>query len=114
MRKGFTLLEVLVAVAIVMILVGASFVYYRNADKKGIQSQLITIATAMQEYEKDNGGTYPISNFSSFLQDTTRFPVPLDPSDYSVSETTSTVTITYVRNASVQYAFTKSQMGVNP
>ena len=66
-RAGFTLLEVLVVVAILVILAGVGVVattrYLENARKSQAQLQCRSLASACETYYLDprSGGTYPAS-----------------------------------------------------
>ncbi len=64
-RNGFTLIELLVAIAIVAVIAAILFPVFATVRERGrrtvCQSNLKQIATAMQQYVQDNGGTYPAS-----------------------------------------------------
>ncbi len=64
MRKGFTLLELLIVIAIIGILASLATVSYSSAQKKARDSQrqadLKAIQNAMEQYYADNDGSYPV------------------------------------------------------
>lgn len=62
-RKGFTLIEILVVLAIMGILATLTFAVFSRVRERGnnavCQSNLKQIALAMHQYVQDNDGTYP-------------------------------------------------------
>jgi prepilin-type N-terminal cleavage/methylation domain-containing protein len=66
-RKGFTLIELMVVIAIIIILAAIAIPNYLNmtarAKKSRVQSDMATIATALETYKTD-WGQYPASGTS--------------------------------------------------
>ncbi len=93
--RGFTLLELLIVIAIVGILVSIGVVSYSSAQKKARDSRRTSdvkaIQNAWEQYYADNSGTYP----ASCTVDASYLPagLPTDPKTgdaYSVSCTDTT------------------------
>jgi prepilin-type N-terminal cleavage/methylation domain-containing protein len=67
-RKGFTLIELMVVIAIIIILAAIAIPNYLNmtarAKKSRVQSDMASIATALETYKTD-WGTYPVVAKSS-------------------------------------------------
>lgn len=63
MKKGFTLMELLIVIAIIGILVSVSTVSYSSAQKKGRDARrhtdLKAIQNAWEQYYADNSASYP-------------------------------------------------------
>jgi len=80
-RRGFTLLELLIVIAIIGILVAMGTVSYSTAQKRARDSKrqgdLKAIQNAFEQYYSKNNGNYP----SSCSVDTTYLPggMPKDP-----------------------------------
>ncbi len=80
-KAGFTLMELLIVIAIIGILVSISVASYSSAQKKGRDarrhSDLKAIQTAWEQYYADNSASYPATCDIS----TTYLPngIPVDP-----------------------------------
>jgi len=80
-RRGFTLLELLIVIAIIGILVAMGTVSYSTAQKRARDSKrqgdMKAIQNAFEQYYSKNNGNYP----SSCSVDTTYLPggMPTDP-----------------------------------
>ena len=63
-KNGFTLLELLIVIAIIGILTALATVSYSSAQKKARDAQrksdLKAIQNAMEQYYADNNGSYPV------------------------------------------------------
>ncbi len=83
-RFGFTLLELLIVIAIIGILVAIGTASYSNAQKKSRdarrQGDLKAIQNAMEQYYANHGGNYP-SSCGTIGGDTSYLPggIPKDP-----------------------------------
>lgn len=82
MKKGFTLLELLIVVGILSLLVTLSSTIFNYAQKKSRDSKRIAdleqIRVALESYRTDNAGTYPAN--TTLLQTGGYLPsVPTDP-----------------------------------
>lgn len=95
MKRGFTLLELLIVIAIIGILISIGVVSYSAAQKKSRDSRrtadVKAIQNAWEQYYADNDGSYP----SSCAISSTYLPagLPTDPKtggSYSVSCTATT------------------------
>ncbi len=81
--KGFTLLELLIVIALIGILVSLGAASYTAAQKKARdarrQADIKAIQDAFEQYYADNNGTYPTS--ASCAAGTTYLPagIPKDP-----------------------------------
>ncbi len=66
--KGFTVIELLIALAIVAVIAAILFPVFAGVRERGrrtvCQSNLKQIALAMQQYVQDNSGTYPPSPYT--------------------------------------------------
>jgi prepilin-type N-terminal cleavage/methylation domain-containing protein len=75
-KRGFTLMELLIVIAIIGILVSVSVVSYSSAQKKSRDSRRIgdmkAIQNAWEQYYADNTANYPSDASCSFSQT----PVP--------------------------------------
>ena len=92
-QAGFTLIELLVVIAIVAVIAAILFPVFAGVRERGrrtvCQSNLKQIATAMQQYVQDNGGTYPLPFYAR--------SVP----PYSASVTWANGAYTYLKNTEV-------------
>lgn len=63
-QLGFTLIELMVVIAIIGLLMAAGLVSYTNAQKSGRDARrkadMNTIAKAIEQYASTNGGAYPV------------------------------------------------------
>lgn len=81
--KGFSLLELLIVIALIGILISLGAVSYASAQKKTRdarrQADLKSIQDAFEQYYADNSGKYPTS--ASCTVSTTYLPagIPADP-----------------------------------
>lgn len=81
MKRGFTLLELLIVIAIIGILISIGVVSYSSAQKKSRDSRrtadLKAVQNAWEQYYADNNGSYPATCTIS----TTYLPMglPKDP-----------------------------------
>jgi prepilin-type N-terminal cleavage/methylation domain-containing protein len=115
-RLGFTLIELVVVVGIIVALFSVSFLFIRNSKVDTLKMELVQIAEAMNEY-KQNTGSYPTtSNFQNFLNDSNYFKTPLENpfgNGFGMIDNGNTITI-YAdpQSMGISYTFTKSQLGV--
>jgi len=95
LRKGFTLIELMVVVAIIGILMAAGILAFTNAQQNARDARrradIDAISKAMEQYYQNNSYSYPASNSAI----ATFFPsgsVPTDPQGaaYTVSYGTNT------------------------
>lgn len=65
LRRGFTLMELLIVIAIIGILISLGTVSYTSAQRKSRDSRrmqdLKAVQNGFEQYYADNGGTYPVS-----------------------------------------------------
>ncbi|MCX5751897.1 MAG: type II secretion system protein [Candidatus Saganbacteria bacterium] len=63
MKKGFTLMEMLIVIAVIAILVAIAIPGFRGmqdqANKARAQAELKTLKTAVESYALNNAGVYP-------------------------------------------------------
>ena len=115
-RLGFTLIEVLIAVAIVAILASVAVAHIRGTKKSIVVQECKQIGEALNEYYHNNGH-YP-TNFNAFLHDKGYFvDAPKNPYGDGFGYTISGDTVkVYAKPESmgVYYKFRKSQMEVTP
>jgi len=115
-RLGFTLIEVLIAVAIVAVLAGFAVVHVKGTKKGIVVQECKQIGEAMNEYYHNNG-QYP-TDFNAFLHDRGYFAnVPKNPYGDGFGYTISGNTVkVYAKPESmgIYYEFKRSQMEVTP
>src|SRR4051812_2125246 len=62
-RKGFTLVEVALAVAVGLIIIGGAVLGYNavkdNASNSNARDRVLTAVSMVEEYASANGGRYP-------------------------------------------------------
>lgn len=101
MKRGFTLMELLIVIAVIGILMSIASVAYTSVQKKSRdsrrQSDLRAIQNAFEQYYADTNSLYPAS-CDAIATNTTYFPsgFPKDPKSttaYYTAGTTSGVTI---------------------
>jgi len=113
-RLGFTLIEIVIVVAIISASFMIATVVVRGNKKNAVLMECTQIAEAMNEYRVNNG-SYP-ANFQSFLQDSNYFKDKLTnpyENGFGMIDNGTTITI-YAdpQSNNISYTFTKSQMGV--
>lgn len=84
-RKGFTLIELMVVVAIIAILMSAGLLAFTNAQRNSRDSRrradMDALSKAMEQYNNNNNGVYPTTAQGTGVL-TTYFPtgaIPVDP-----------------------------------
>jgi prepilin-type N-terminal cleavage/methylation domain-containing protein len=81
-RKGFTLIELMVVIAIIIILAAIAIPNYlqmtERAKKSRLQSDMATLATVLETFKTD-WGTYPISSAATQVNGTTAVHKELSP-----------------------------------
>jgi len=102
-RKGFTLLEILIVVALIGILVSIGVVSYGAAQKRSRDSRrradMHAVQNAMEQYNADNGA-YPATASPACDPGSTYFPggIPADPKigqSYTIACSTAAGVSTY-------------------
>jgi len=92
-KKGFTLLEMLVVIGIISVLVSIGFVSYSTAQKKARdakrQSDLKSFQTALEQCYSVNGYTYPSINGDR--TSTIVFACPGDGSSATITDPTTKI-----------------------
>jgi prepilin-type N-terminal cleavage/methylation domain-containing protein len=115
-RLGFTLIEIIIVVGIIVATFTVSFIIIRGSQTNTVKMELVQIAEAMNEYRM-NTGSYPTaSNFQNFLNDSNYFKTPLkNPfgNGFGMIDNGTTITIyANPQSMGISYTFQKSQMGV--
>ncbi len=63
MKRGFTLIEIMIVIAVMAILIGIALPYFRGMQEEGwtmkAAGELRTLVTAIESYYIHNGGIYP-------------------------------------------------------
>lgn len=97
-RRGFTLIEILVAVSIFIMITAVAMVSYRTANRRARdgrrQADLEQIRTALEIYRADSG-FYPNPGWVALvatLQPTYLSDIPSDPKSYSYYYTSNGAT----------------------
>ena len=84
-RKGFTLVEVALAVAVGLIIIGGAVLGYNavkdNAANSNARDRVLTAVSMVEEYASANGGRYPVAGQNTFVQMWKR----KRPDDYNAS-----------------------------
>ncbi|MDB5096148.1 MAG: hypothetical protein JWM80_569, partial [Cyanobacteria bacterium RYN_339] len=69
-RKGFTLVEVALAVAVGLIIIGGAVLGYNavkdNASNSNARDRVLTAVSMVEEYASANGGKYPTAGANTF------------------------------------------------
>lgn len=101
-QKGFTLIELMIAVAIVGILTSVGYPSYQNHIRKAkrveAQGALVAFATAMEQWRVENNSDYTIPTGTSVFAD----QVPTDGSGtktYSLAVTVASDGMSYTLTA---------------
>ncbi|OGY17275.1 MAG: hypothetical protein A2785_02570 [Candidatus Chisholmbacteria bacterium RIFCSPHIGHO2_01_FULL_49_18] len=88
-QRGFTLIEILVAVAIFIMITAVAMVSYQTANRRARdgrrQADLEQVRSALEIYRADNA-VYPSTNWAALvaaLQPTYLSTIPVDPRSYS-------------------------------
>lgn len=70
-RKGFTLVEVALAVAVGLIIIGGAVLGYNavkdNAANSNARDRVLTAVSMVEEYASANGGRYPSAGGNTFI-----------------------------------------------
>ena len=70
-RKGFTLVEVALAVAVGLIIIGGAVLGYNavkdNAANSNARDRVLTAVSMVEEYASSNGGHYPSAGSNTFV-----------------------------------------------
>jgi prepilin-type N-terminal cleavage/methylation domain-containing protein len=84
-RAGFTLMELLVVMAIMLVLIGVATPLYMNylesSKVKVAKTECVRLAGLLQNYAINNNGNYPDpgSGFAALMQEGTLTSEPIDP-----------------------------------
>ncbi len=84
-RKGFTILELLIVVAVIGILVGIALPRFKGMQDEGniarAKGELRTLQTAIESYIIHNNNTAPaaLTNLTSAIPSIVAAPLPTDP-----------------------------------
>ena len=74
MKKGFTILELLIVIAVISILVGIALPRFRGMREEGLivqaKGELRTLQTAVESYYIHNNNVYP-NNYPADIEDAT-------------------------------------------
>jgi general secretion pathway protein G len=94
-KKGFTIIELLIVIAVIAILVGIALPRFRGMQEEGkitqAKGELRTLQTAVESYYIHNNNTYPtaLANLTSATPNIIGAALPTDPfnatSDYGVA-----------------------------
>lgn len=85
MRKGFTIIELLIVIAVIAILVGIALPRFRGMQEEGniarAKGELRTLQTAVESYYIHNTNTYPaaLSSLTSATPNIIGAALPTDP-----------------------------------
>lgn len=102
MRKGFTLVELLIVMAVIAILIGIAIPSFRGmqqeANKTKAEGDVRVIKIAVESYYKNHGNQYPdVANYQTTLLAAS--PKILETNLYDPFGATSTTTYSYVLSA---------------
>ena len=85
MKKGFTLLELLIVIAVIAILIGIALPRFRGMREEGniarAKGELRTLQTGVESYYIHNNNAYPsaLSNLTTATPNIVGDPLPEDP-----------------------------------
>ncbi len=85
MKKGFTLVELLIVIAVIAILIGIALPRFRGMQEEGniarAKGELRTLQTAVESYYIHNSSVYPADDMLSNITDSTPRIVNSVPDD---------------------------------
>jgi general secretion pathway protein G len=85
MKKGFTIIELLIVIAVISILIGLTLPRFRGMQEEGniakAKGELRTLQTAVESYYIHNSNTYPsaLSSLTSATPNIVGSSLPTDP-----------------------------------
>lgn len=99
MRKGFTIIELLIVIAVITILIGIALPRFRGMQEEGniakAKGELRTLQTAVESYYIHNNNTYPtaLSSLTTATPNIIGSSLPTDPfngtSNYGYAQSTN-------------------------
>ena len=104
-NKGFTLIEMMIVVAIIAVLVGISLPSLlgnrKTANQQAALAEIRTIGTAAESYFIANDN-YPSSNFFSTLYDNDYLPGRYSTTNTSITKSGYTISVTSATNTTYE------------